>query len=52
MLWGGLLFSHFSTIQLSVFDRVFSCHMKNVVVLSSHLKRLFTCDFFRKVTGV
>ena len=35
-----------STFELAIFDGILLYHSKGIVVLSSNLKRYFTCDCF------
>ena len=49
---GFFFFRQILDFLTSHFSRNFFYHSKDIVVLSSNLKRYFTCDFFRKVTVV
>ena len=46
MLGEVFLFSQFSAIKISVFDKTFLCPIDDIDFLSSNLKRYFTSDNF------
>ena len=43
---GFFFFRQISTFYLAIFDGIYLHHSKGIVVLSSNLKRYFTCDHF------
>ena len=44
--WVFFFFRQISTFYLAIFDGIFLYHSKDIVALSSNLKRYFTCDHF------
>ena len=46
MLGVAFLFSHFSPIEIIVFDKIFLYPIKDLDFLSSNLKSYFTSDYF------
>ena len=44
--WVFFFQTNFDFLTIAIFDGIFFYHSKGIVVLSSNLKRYFTCDHF------